>query len=498
MVYLLYVNIFINMVFSKFSLVEIVLYFLTCLFVAISLVVRMPILAVAFVMPLYLLYIFGTHLCKDSIPRICVNLLVFQNLIIGILSHLLGYATDDLTYLNQLPFIFLCLAFFGVIVWEWRAEVGLCLKLEDWSFLGVLALLLFQFLTSTGGVSAKIVGIRNYTTFYLSYRIGKHCLNDKEKLIRFFRYLIGISVFVVLVGLVMYGMGFRLWEAIGIREVYIAKRDLIVGERLPDRFFTNFLGYSVKRMGSVYYEPVNLAYLLGCALLIALFSPWTSTIAGRIPAILILAGGLALTFGKGGMMVTGMGVGGFLFYSVFRMIKKGEERRAKNLLLIILIPLIFFAGRYYVGHYNESTNPHFVGILSTWESVKEKPLGYGLGTGGNANLMFDGVEGDSFYDVYYAWLASGGETALMAFLYQMGVPALIFFFLCFHGMTTRVCRENDMGAFRFMVALWPYFLLGISIYQENTYTPQCIIPFMLIIGGMAGGNLPLKGISRHV
>lgn len=32
-------------------------------------------------------------------------------------------------------------------------------------------------------------------------------------------------------------------------------------------------------------------------------------------------------------------------------------------------------------------------------------------------------------------------------------------------------------------------LLIVSIYQENTYTPQCIVPYMLLIGGAANYGL---------
>ncbi len=464
----------------------ILIYFFTIIAASISLIARKPLLADIMVLPVFFLVILGFNRRKERIPKICVVLLLFQNMTLGVLAHLFEYSAADLAFLTQIPFIFLVVAFVITMLWRWQAGAGLFLKLEGWAFLALAVLLLMQVLVSSGGFSAKIVGLRNYTTFFLAYWIGKTCLSGKQELLKFFRFFVFACVIVVLVGLVMNGMSFSMWESIGLREVYIAKRDVIVGDKFPARFYTDFLGYNVHRMASLYYEPVNLAYFLGAGFLTAVGSPWTKSRLLKAIAAIIIGGGLFLTFGKGGILITGIALFGLYIFIQIRMIKRGEERRIKNILLVMLIPLIYFAGSYYVMHYNASTNPHFIGIVSTWESVLKQPWGYGLGNGGNASFMFDGMEGASYWDVYYTWLASGGETALMSFIYQMGLHSFVVFFLCFHGMATRVSKGKGMEPFRYMMMMLPYILLGVSIYQENTYTPQCIVPFMLMIGGMAG------------
>ncbi len=471
---------------SSHSTVEILTYCFTILAVAVSLAADMPVLADMIVLPVFSLCVLNLKYNKMRILRICVIFLLFQNFVIGVMAHLLGYSGPDLSFLTQIPFLFVCLAFAITTLWRWQAERGVHLKLEDYSFVILLLLLGSQFVISNGSTAAKIVGVRNYITFYLAYCIARECVNDKEELLVFFRFLVGLGIFAVLIGLILYPMSFSTWETIGIREVYLAKKDVIIGNSFPGRYHTNFLGYEVNRIASLYYEPVNFAYLISASLLVAVFAPWSQGVLKRTIASAFLTLGLFLTFGKGGMMITGLGIAAYFFFKVLRWASRGEERRIKNILLLVLIPVIYFAGTYYVFHYDASTNPHFVGIVSTWKSVLQRPLGYGLGNGGNANLMFDGVGGNSYWEVYDAWLSSGGETALMAFIYQMGIPSFVVFFLCFHGVTTRVAKGNGMGCFRYMVMMLPYILLSISIYQENTYTPQCIVPFMLLVGGMAG------------
>ncbi len=353
-------------------------------------------------------------------------------------------------------------------------------------FIILVVILLCQFAVSQGEFASKVVGIRNYITFYLTYSLGKNCGFKENSLKKYFRFFVGICIFAVLVGLLMYTMNFHGWESIGLREVYIAKKDYIIGNQLPGRFQTDFLGHMVNRVASLYYEPVNFAYLLGAGVMVATCAPWTKSVMERLLAVVLLSAGLFLTFGKGGMMITGMSLMCYVTFRIIAYMKSGEERRLKNIFLVLIVLIIYIAGSYYVLHYNAMTNPHFVGIKSTWKSVIERPLGYGLGNGGNANLMFGGVEGNSHWEIYHEWLASGGETALMAFLYQMGIPAFFIFFLCFHGMTTRVVNGKGLGAFRHMIMMIPYILLGISIYQENTYTPQCIAPFMILVGSLAG------------
>ena len=78
------------------------------------------------------------------------------------------------------------------------------------------------------------------------------------------------------------------------------------------------------------------------------------------------------------------------------------------------------------------------------------------------------------------WLSSGGETALMSFMYQLGMQGVLVFAICL--TSTHIDFKNN--DFRMIMYCYlPFILLGISLLQDNTYTPQCIVPFMLLQGG---------------
>ena len=469
---------------------EVLLYLYICISIIVSLTLGKAVLSLIMVIPAFLVVAVCIRGDSYRIPRICVNLIVFQNFIIGIIAHWINYSLDDLSYVTQIPFLFVAVVATYRFITE-RISKGLfSFRFEDYMFAILVIMLLIQLIVSRGSFSSKIYGIRNYTVFYMAYIVGSNCIKSKEELIRFIRYMIRICLFTVVAGLVLSLADVKIWETIGIREIYLAKHDYIAENSLPGRFTTYFMNYSVNRMASLYYEPVNLAYLLSLGSLLSIFSDWTNNIVKKVLASALLSIGLLLTFGKGGLMVTLMASVLFLFLKFLNSLGSKENKIACIAMVVAVVLLLFFGGKYYIEKYNAWSNPHVAAIISTWKNIVNNPFGYGLGTGGNANLML-GQSSNTTGLAYSEWLASGGETALLAFCYQMGTQAFLPFFLCFSGMAMQVAKVKKTQLYR-MVMLLPFIVLGISIYQENTYTPQCIIPFMLVIGGYASKE-PING-----
>ena len=109
------------------------------------------------------------------------------------------------------------------------------------------------------------------------------------------------------------------------------------------------------------------------------------------------------------------------------------------------------------------------------DGIRKNPLGYGIGSAGNLLKTAD-MTVSSRMDV--------AETGLVNMVYQLGVvPAILFGWLLLSTSrgTLRNYEETREDIYLLFTYI-PLILLVISIFQENTFTPQCIIPYMIIQG----------------
>ncbi|WP_332058684.1 glycosyltransferase family 2 protein [Streptococcus thermophilus] len=80
------------------------------------------------------------------------------------------------------------------------------------------------------------------------------------------------------------------------------------------------------------------------------------------------------------------------------------------------------------------------------------------------------------------------ETALLSFVHQIGVQGAIALICIFYFMSKEVLekvQKNSQFKNRFLFYV-PMILIFVSIYQANTYTPQCITLLMITLGGFVG------------
>lgn len=408
----------------------------------------------------------GIDLCKGILL-----LLVMQNPMIGLGAHLAGNTSDVLKFLTQIPFLTIAIIWFIVRL---RSLSQLQVAKKPWvAFLALAAAIALSFLLGRGSMQAILVNIRNMTVFYMTFEIGIVCLREKthmEQLQVFFLKLAGVMFFA---GLILSEAGYPLYRALGIHEVYIAKAAPFDEGALDYRFFTSLVSKTYTRMGSLYYEPVSLAYFFSFALLVAFFGSWTTSWVKRVIPVAITGFGLLLTFGKGGYLIAALAV---LCIFATRVLGVMFRRLPWKVLVTVtvLCMLLGTAGFsiWYYKNVGAAASQHFWGIIQTWDSVTKKPWGYGLGTGGNAATILNGSED---------WLATGGETALMAFMYQLGIQGIVAFIWCINRTRSPFAEKNS---FYSLFAFLPVILLAISLLQDNTFTPQCIVPFMLFQGGV--------------
>ena len=191
--------------------------------------------------------------------------------------------------------------------------------------------------------------------------------------------------------------------------------------------------------------------------------------------IFIMGLGLLLTFGKGGYLLVGSI---FLCLIIQRLLERylkkiPLETIFKITIAIIIVSVSLFCIFYYK-NIGAAVSPHFWGVIKTFNSVMARPYGYGIGTGGNAAQLFN--------DNAQSWFETGGETALMSFIYQIGIQGGIALLICMYNISI-VKPNKDTSYFYRVFSFLPIILVGISLLQDNTFSPQCIVPFMLLQGG---------------
>lgn len=415
----------------------------------------------------------GTKDINVSIPKGLVTLLLFQNLCIGIGAHMFGNTNENLKFVTQIPFLTIGIIFI-VLLYSKKINNR---KDQKIFFCLLCTCIVLSFFIGRGSLQAILINLRNMLTFYFAYSIGRASLKSKDQLDSFIKYIHFLSIIILIFGIILLVGGYKFYKVIGIKEVYIAKGSPIIGERLDSRFKTTILVNQYTRMGSILYEPVNLAYFYSLCVLIAIYYRYQNQIKSKIIYKITSIIGLILTFGKGGYLIT---LSIILLTTLTKLIysinKKISIHKAMKLSGVIGVALIIIFCVYYYTNIGGAANPHFWGILKTWQSILNKPIGYGLGTGGNMSAKFNGM---NFNDL----LSTGGETAFMSFMYQLGIQGAIFLALCVLSLKPKAEKTDKLKLSEIYLYFIPIIILGISFLQDNTFSPQCIVPYMLFLGG---------------
>ncbi|EJO00809.1 hypothetical protein ATX81_07425 [Oenococcus oeni] len=424
--------------------------------------------------------IFGAFIGAFLITEINVNKqyiafsillsLSLQNLIIGIFGHL-GNQFESLVILTQVPFLFLFFTYSFLILKRkiFFSKLTICI--------GLLLLTVLFAATEGGGLSNMVLQVRNLTTFYFAFEVGRYSLDSPLLLKKFIRMFLILAIVMFLSGIVLLIGGFQLYSYIGIRNVYFAKglsNEGITG--MPGRFTTDIFNIPIVRMGSLYFEPVTLSYFFSAAFVCSYIIKWTKSIVLSVTMTLLMGVAILLTGGKGGMLVLASVLISTLFFKIFSS-KFIHFRMISSFWLAAFLSFLIIGvfSNFYGQEYAGPSAAHFDTISQTWTTIVQKPFGHGLAQGG-----FDQTDA-SFSDME----STGAESALMSFGYQLGIQGLIALFLCFYEMT-KMTISNYFDKEHMVLGFIPFALFAVFLFQLNTYTPQAIVPFMFIAGSLAG------------
>lgn len=418
-----------------------------------------------FLMVLLALYVNIKFLKKKGIfiPKLLLCLLLFQNTAIGLGAHLGNNASDTLSLLTQIPTVFIVISFAAVLC-------SSPIRKTDAVFVLYAVLCFLQMFRTDGEMMAKLSYLRNFLIFYMGYRIGGYYIAAKEELEKFLDFFVRMAFWSGIFGIMGMILGREFYQAIGTLEVYHAKRYTAYVNGLPGNFRTLFWGKWVNRLASFYYDPVNFSYFMALGALIAFVRK------SRLFAFLLVCE--ILTFGKGGLLIFVLSV---FCMVTHRFLKRFDGKFVKGLIVIAsiggVICLVAFIQTYFADDFG--TANHFYGIITGVEGIRKNPLGYGIGSAGNLLKTAD-MTVRTRMDV--------AETGLVNMVYQIGIlPAILFGWLLLSTSKMTLHNYEETGEDIYLLfAYIPLILLVLSIFQENTFTPQCIIPYMMIQG--ATGN----------
>ncbi|MDO5041778.1 MAG: hypothetical protein Q4D95_06785 [Peptoniphilus sp.] len=297
------------------------------------------------------------------IPKIVVSLLLFQNLSIGIGARLGNNFSDDLSWVTQVPTIFIVVSYFIIIM-------NNKIRKREFLFFGYIILNLMFFFIGSGTITARVVYLRNFLIFYMVFEIGRYYLNSGSKIKQFVDFFLKITVMAVIFGLIGFILGKTFYQLIGVLEVYKAKQYTAYRDGLPGNFMTLFGGVWVNRFVSLYYDPVNFSYFMSLACLIA----YTSNKKFFFIIFLICE---ILTFGKGGLLVFGLAMMCMISQS---LLNKYSIKIVRIFIISMAIISIVILVRVVLTYFSDDfgTYNHFYGIVTGIEAIKQNPLGHGF------------------------------------------------------------------------------------------------------------------------
>ncbi|SOY46850.1 conserved membrane hypothetical protein [Cupriavidus taiwanensis] len=172
--------------------------------------------------------------------------------------------------------------------------------------------------------------------------------------------------------------------------------------------------------------------------------------------------------------------------------RRGRRSRLSRFTLIAMLLIYAVVG---VSYGVKSADYHILGFLAGVQGFKEKPLGRGVGVGGNLSELGKSNEKD-FTEFQHQGVASFAlESGLGVLLYQIGMFTVLLFWFLFK--VIRLLRKHvDPSNFRIrtITASAVATLLITGIFQEEVFSPAAWGLWMLLSGILVGNLSP--GLSN--
>lgn len=370
----------------------------------------------------------------------------FQNIILVLISRNINVSMYNAIVLIKELYIVL------VILWSFRAKRSVD-QLEWICYCSIVILVGLFLIHSKGSLLSGLASLRQLYLPFVFYIFGRSINISKNEMKKCIRFFILLSLFCVLFGFFEMLMGDRFWSIIGIKKYASFKgfdKYIYAGELVPGSFYSyDFYPIipRIRRMVSIFADPVILGQLLGFALVITVFyRDLTAVKSKNIVYIITIGAGLILSLAKGGIIIA--------FISTLMLIRKLWHKKIISTLCIIAATIIAiqFIG---FGLSNDlSVSAHIGGLMSGIDIFKSNILGVGIGGYGNlARTLSDSA-------------TEGSESFIGAALGQIGIFAIIYFVFYFEFLRKiKKTAEHDSLS---EILFWLNVSLLITSFVNNT------------------------------
>ena len=259
--------------------------------------------AVIFLMSCIALY--GVLKSNYVTLNILTIFIFFQNIILVLISRNIDVMMYNIIVIIKELYIFL------VILWSFirkRQRKRSIDRIERICYLSLILLGGLFFLHSSGELLGSLVSLRQLYIPFIFYIFGKSIDVSKVDMQKSIRFFIKMSVFGVLFGFVELSLDDSFWRLIGIQAYMTLKGfDMFLYDIVPGAFYSyDFMPIidRIRRMASVFVDPVICGQILGFAVVIAVFyKDLTFVKSKRLIYIALLGVGLILTIAKGGIVI---------------------------------------------------------------------------------------------------------------------------------------------------------------------------------------------------
>ena len=415
-------------------------------------------IAVIFLMSCMGLY--GIIKSNDITLNILTIFVFLQNIVLILLSRNINATLYSIIVVIKELYVIL------VILWSFRKKRVID-RIELICYVSLIILCGLFFVHQRGGFMSSLASLRQLSFPFIFYIFGKSISISRNGMQKSIYFFVRMSLFSVLFGLVEMILGDRVWALLGIKEYMTFKgteRFIRSGNIVPSAFYSyDFYPIipRIRRMASVFADPVILGQILGMAfILAAFFKDLTSVKNKRLMYCILLGLGLILSIAKGGIIIAGI--------SALMLIRELWRKKIFSGLCIIIAAML--AVRYIVfGLANSlSISKHLDGLLGGIDILRRNLFGLGIGGYGNIGNNYS-IEN----------VIEGSESFIGAALGQIGIFVIVYmwFYYAFLKKLKMAATYDSLSKILFWLNM---SLLGTSLVNNTAMSfTNCYIFYIL-------------------
>lgn len=390
--------------------------------------------------------------------NILTCMVFFQNIVCVLLSNHINENTYNIIVFMKEIYVVLVILFSFLRV----RKIG---SLEIQCLASILILVLVTIIHSSGSLAGRMVSLRQLYLPFVFVLMGRTIPNTNRNVVKVVRFFVNMSFVSALFGFVEMAIGDKFWIHVGIAN-YLQLKGMsayLMPNGLPGNLYSWDLGSEIgpiRRMASVFADPVILGQILAIAFVLVLFyKDATETKNKRVIYGVVIGLGMLKTFTKNSIIIAGICI---LFLIGILWHKKKLSMTGKVLALAICVIYTGFSVT------NElSAFIHIQGLVDGIRILRTNIIGIGVGKFGNLSSVYSGglIEGI-------------GESFIGTAIGQLGIIAILLYGFLYYSLFRKL-RDNPSNLSK--IVLWLNVSLLLTSFLNNTAISftNCFIYFIL-------------------